>query len=324
MRLTFLGTSAGVPTPDRNVTAQAVQFDHGPIWLLDCGEATQHQLMRAGLKAAKVERILITHLHGDHILGLPGMLAAIAISGRGEPVQVCGPPGLRELVATVLRLTGAEPGYLLDLVEIAPETIALAEPAPVFFSALPDRRRWSACPIPIRHRVPCLAWLLREPPRPGIFHPDRADRLGIPPGPLRRRLQLGEPATLPDGRTVQPSEVGDPSRPGRRVLLLGDTDDADACLAAAHGCDLAVREATYATGLEGKARQWGHSTAGMTGAWAAKLACRTLILTHFSARYTLPGESGGVDVGALVDQARHEAPGIEVLAAGDLWTWRLP
>ena len=105
MKITFLGTSSGTPTRTRNVTAQIISFDNGALWLLDCGEASQHQLMRAGLRAGRIERILITHLHGDHCYGLPGMLACMAIHGRSETVQIVGPVGLRELIETVLRLS---------------------------------------------------------------------------------------------------------------------------------------------------------------------------------------------------------------------------
>jgi ribonuclease Z len=149
VHLTFLGTSAGVPTRTRNVTAQALTFDHGGIWLLDCGEATQHQLMRAGLKASRIERVLMTHLHGDHCFGLPGALATMATNGRAQPVQIVGPRGVRELIDTVLRISDTALPFPVDIVELdAPREVGRFD-------------GWTVSAHGLDPRIACFGYCLR-------------------------------------------------------------------------------------------------------------------------------------------------------------------
>lgn len=310
MKLTFLGTSAGTPTRERNVTAQALTLDHGAWWLLDCGEATQHQVMKVGLKAGRCERILITHLHGDHVYGLPGMLSCIGIHGRSEPVEICGPVGIRELLETVLRLSEAHLPFAVHITEITAEG-----------QALPPLAGWTVTAHSLSHRVRCWGYVLREADRPGRFHPDRAQRIGVPEGPLYRQLQNGDGVRLADGRIVLSSDVMDPARPGRVIVLLGDTSDADGIAAAAHGCDLLVCETTYDATREAKARVWGHSTSTMTGEFAQRIAAKTLIITHFSSRYTESDSTMSVET--LLAETRAACPGTRVLAAADLWSHEL-
>ncbi len=310
MNITFLGTSAGAPTRERNVTAQALTFTNGGLWLLDCGEATQHQFMKAGLKASRCERILLTHLHGDHCYGLPGLLLCIAIHGRTAAVEVAGPPGIRELLTTILRLSEAELPYELVITEL-----------PASGGALAPLGGWQATAYPIAHRVACLGWCLVEDQRPGRFHVDRAQRIGVPEGALFGQLQRGEPIRLPDGRIVLSSDVTDPPRPGRKVVLLGDTSDPSGIAAAAADCDLLVCEATYDQGRGEKAVEWGHSTTAMTGAFAHRIRARRLIITHFSARYTESAPLLTVD--DLLAETRLACPGIPVHAAADLWSFAI-
>lgn len=303
MRLVFLGTAAGQPTRTRNVSALALLFPEGGWWLVDCGEATQHRVREARLRPLRCERILLTHLHGDHCWGLPGMLLAIAIAGRREPLQVAGPRGLARFLDAALGVSGTELPYELEIRELPdePRGEPLAGPG------------WRARPFAIRHRVPCVAWLIEEPPRPGRVDPARARALGIADPRLLGRLQRGETVTLADGRRIAPSAVLDPPPPPRRVLICGDTDDADAVIPHARGVDLVVREATYPAGMEAKAAQWGHSTAAMTGAFAARLAARRLVLTHFGGRHSDPERAA-----QLQREAAAAAPGVEVLVAEDL------
>lgn len=307
MRITFLGTSAGTPTRARNVTAQVLQFDDGRLWVLDCGEATQHQFIRTGLRASRVDRLLITHLHGDHCYGLPGLLSLMAISGRTDPVELVGPPGIAELVRTVLRLSHNHLPYRLELHELAAPGTAMR------------RGAWTWSAWPLRHRIPSFGYVLQEDPRPGRFHPERAQALGIPAGPLYRRLQDGHPVTLADGTVIEPAAVCEPPRPGRKLVLLGDTADSTAITQAGLDCDLLVHEATYDATRGDKALQWGHSTSVMAGRFAAALRARALILTHFSGRFE-EGDSAGLTVDDLVREAAAECPGTRVFAAADTWT----
>jgi ribonuclease Z len=309
VHLTFLGTSAGVPTRTRNVTAQALSFDHGGIWLLDCGEATQHQLMRAGLKASRIELILMTHLHGDHCFGLPGVLSTMATNGREDPVRLVGPRGVRDLLECTLRITETTLPFALDIVELEPGGAL----------ELGSYEGWRLSAHPLVHRISCFGYCLREDERPGRFHPDRASALGVAAGPHFGELQRGLPVTTAHGRLVRPEEVMDPPRPGRVIALLGDTCDASAMVGPARGCDLLVCEATYDASRGEKALQWGHSTTRMTGELAARMQARTLIVTHFSSRYTDEAESQALDVEGLVRETEAFCPGTRVLAARDLW-----
>jgi ribonuclease Z len=307
VRITFLGTSSGAPTRTRNVTAQALSLDSGGLVMLDCGEATQHQLMRSGLRSNRIERILITHLHGDHLYGLPGLLACMTIHERSAPVQLVGPLGIREFVATVLRISQTGLSFPLDIVELEGGR-ALEPCAEMAISA-----------HPLVHRVPCFGYCLVEAPRPGRFDPAKAAALRIPMGPLFGRLQAGEAITLEDGSRVEPGQVLARPRPGRRVVLLGDTEDASGIAAAAQGCDLLVREATYDASRADKALQWGHSTSAMTGGFAGAVGARVLIITHFSSRYTDGAGGDHMTVADLVAETARHCPGTRVLAADDLW-----
>ena len=304
MRLTFLGTSAGTPTRQRNVTSQAVEFDQGHIWLVDCGEGTQQQAIRLGLRTARIERILLTHLHGDHCLGLPGLLAHIGISGRTAPVEVIGPLGTGELLTTVQRLTHAILPYPLEIRELPPDG-----------EDLPSKGGWVVQARPLVHRIPCLGFVFREEDRPGRFHAEIADALGVPQQ-LRGRLQRGESVVLADKRRIDSRQVADPPRRGRRLALLGDTSDPEGIAQAATGCDLLVCEATYDAERQAKALTWGHMTSAMTGAFAARIGSKALALTHFSSRYG-DGHSQ-ITVTDLVAQAQAACPGIPVWAAQDL------
>ena len=311
MRVTFLGTSAGTPTRTRNVTSQALTFEHGGLWLLDCGEATQHQLMRAGLKPSHCERILITHLHGDHCYGLPGLLSCLAIHGRTEPVSLVGPGGLRELVETVVRLSEAALPYRLDFLELPPDG-----------GPVPTLHGWHVSAHRLAHRVTCLGYVLQEAPLPGRFHPERARAAGVPEGRAWGRLQAGEDVTLADGTVAAAAGICDPPRSGRKVVLLGDTHDAEAIINPGHGCDLLVCEATYEAAHHAKAVAWGHMTTSMTGALARRMAAKRLIITHFSSRYgTNEFPERALSIADLVAETACACPETHVAAADDLATF---
>jgi ribonuclease Z len=311
VRVTFLGTSAGSPTRTRNVTAQLLRFEDGRSWMLDCGEGTQHRLIHEGLRAKPIERILITHLHGDHCYGLPGLLSLMAIHGRSDPVVIHGPPGLRELVETSLRLSCNHLPYALSIHEIEATGQQWLD------------NGWSISAWPLQHRIPSWGYVIQEPERRGRFHPERAQAQGVPPGPLYKRLQAGDSITLDDGRVVLPETVCDPPRPGRKLVLLGDTAGSTAIHAPGQDCDLLVHEATYAADRTEAAITWGHSTAPMAGACAAAMNAKRLVLTHVSARYD-DGDSLHPSLQELVGQAAAECPGTEVHIADDHYTINVP
>lgn len=303
MRLVFLGTSAGAPTRERNVTSHALVFDDGRAWLVDCGEGTQHRLLSSELRPGRIDRILVTHVHGDHLFGLPGLLCSLGLHGRTEPLEIVGPVGVREFVETALRVSSSRVGFPLAFTELT-GPVDLGERHGVRLSA-----------FPIAHRVECFGYVVREPALRGHFDAARAHALGVPPGPLFGALTRGERVRLADGREIDPSQVMGPPRRGRVAVLLGDTSDPSGLADAALDCDVLVHEATYDEERHAQAVEWGHSTARMAGAFAARVRARLLVITHFSGRFT-SGE-GDHSVGALVAEARAACPGIDVVAASD-------
>jgi len=276
--LVFLGTSASMPTAQRAPAAILVRRG-GERLLVDCAEGTQRQLQRSTVGLPDIEEIFITHFHADHFLGLPGMLKTFALRGRDAvPLTVYGPRGLKDLFSKLRPFLGRLP-YPLTTVELPPgETLERGEYAIETFA--------------LDHGVAAIGYALVEHDRPGRFDVAAADALGVPPGPERGMLQGGEPVTLPDGRVVTPDSVLGPARPGRKVVLAGDTAPSPAVVQSAHRADVLVHEATFGSDEADRARETLHSTA-VDAAEVAKLAeVRLLALTHLSTRYAGPDLAG--------------------------------
>jgi ribonuclease Z len=272
--LLFLGTSASMPTAQRAPAAFVLRRG-GEKLLFDCAEGTQRQLQRSAIGLPDLEEIFLTHLHADHFLGLPGMLKTFALRGREEPgLTVYGPQGLKDLFAKLRPFVGRLP-YPLTVVELEPgETL--------------ERGEYRIEPFAVDHGVSAVGYALVEHERPGRFDVAAADALGVPPGRERGVLQSGEPLTLPDGRTITPDAVLGPPRPGRKVVLTGDTAPSPGVVQAAHLADLLVHEATFSREERDRARETQHATAA-EAAEVAKLAdVRLLALTHVSSRYFGP------------------------------------
>jgi ribonuclease Z len=270
----FLGTSASAPTAQRSPASVLVRRG-GERLLFDCGEGTQRQLQRSSVGLPDIEEIFLTHYHADHFLGLPGMLKTFALRGREEtPLTVYGPRGLRALFKQLQPFVGRLP-YPVSLVELEPgETVPHGEYAIESFAAA--------------HGVAALGYALVEPERPGRFDVAVADELGVPEGPARGRLQAGEGIELPDGRTVTPADVlGDP-RPGRKVVISGDTAPSPVVVEAAYKADLLVHEASFLAEEADRARETNHSTAAEAAEVARLSQVRLLALTHVSPRYFGP------------------------------------
>jgi ribonuclease Z len=271
----FLGTAGSMPTAQRAPSALLVRRG-GERLLFDCGEGTQRQLLRSDVGLIDLREVFLTHYHADHYLGLPGMLKSFALRGRDEPITIYGPPGLKELFGALRRIFGRLT-YPYDLVELRPGD-ALA------------RSDYVVRAIPVEHGVSAIGYTLVEPDRPGRFDVETADALGVPSGPERGALQHGEAVTLGDGRVVTPAQVLGPARPGRTVVLAGDSAPAASVLEAARGADLLVHEATFCEDEAERARETEHSTAIEAARVAQDAQVRLLALTHVSSRY------GGGDV----------------------------
>jgi ribonuclease Z len=266
----FLGTSASAPTPARAPAALLVRRG-GERLLFDCAEGTQRQLMRSTVGLPDLEQIFLTHFHADHTLGLPGMLKTFSLRGRELPLTLYGPPGLRELVADLRRIFG-KLSYPLEVEEVrAGEAL--------------ERDGYRILVFPVHHGVSAVGYAIDETIRPGRFDVEAADALGVPPGPERGALQRGESITLPDGRSLTPDAVLGEARPGRRIVLTGDTAPAETVRVLAEAADLLVHEATFGEEERDRAEDTLHSTARQAAEVAAAAKPRLLALTHLSPRY---------------------------------------
>ncbi len=290
--LVFLGTSAAVPTARRGLPSIAYMY-RGGIVLMDAGEGTQERLQRCGLSPLRIEAVLVTHMHGDHVFGLPGLLQSMAMLGRRNLLIIAGPRGLRRFLEEAARATYWLPPYPVWLVEIEPGA-SLVLPSGVTVES-----------FPVAHRIPALGYRLVEPRRKPKVDLEAARELGVA-GPLLGRLQRGETVVLPDGRRVEPQEVLI-ERPRAVVVYTGDTAPSDSVVDAARGATVLIHDATFTHDMAEEAHEQGHSTA-LDAAFAAKKAgVGVLVLTHFSARYDDPA--------VLVDEAKRLFP--RVYAAVD-------
>jgi ribonuclease Z len=273
LQICFLGTAGAVPTPSRNLSATLLQ--RGPDqFLVDCGEGTQRQLIREGSGIHDISHVLLTHMHADHYLGLPGLLKTWDLWGRTLPVAVYGPRGLFDFLDVLKRIIG-KVHYPLTWHEIRPGEAIVFEDY-----------RWEA--ISTDHRISSVGYRLVEDPRPGRFDPDRARELGIEPGPDFGRLQRGERVLARDGREVAPDEVMGDMRRGRTVVLTGDTRPSPRVVEAARGADVLVHDATFVEDERERARETHHSTAREAATVALEAGVSRLVLTHSSFRY--PGK----------------------------------
>jgi len=267
----FLGTSGSMPTVQRAPASVLIRRGGDRI-LIDCGEGTQRQLLRS-VGLPDVEHVFLTHFHADHFLGLPGMMKTFALRGRDVPLTIYGPRGLRTLMSDLRRIYG-KLTYDVRLGELEPNAAVEL-----------DGYRIGA--YAVQHGIEALGYALVEDERPGRFDPERAAELGVEPGPQLGRLQKGAPVEA-GGRTVQPDEGMGESRPGRKVVVTGDTEPCESTIAIAHHAELLVHDGTFAEEELDRARQTGHSTARQAAEVARAAEVSMLALTHLSSRYFAP------------------------------------
>jgi len=281
VQVTFLGTSSGVPTRGRNVSSVVLRLpQRSELWLFDCGEGTQHQFLRSDLRVSQLRRIFITHMHGDHVLGLPGLLASLGLAGSCSGIDLYGPDPLRDFLEGVLRTTSTRIGYPLRIHRVR-EAAASGRP-------LLDDGEFSVRCTPLTHRVPAFAYRVDQKPRPGRFDVERAKAEGIPPGPIYAELKAGRNVTLDDGRIINGASLCGPDRPGASVVYCTDTVFCEAAVELARGADLLIHESTFSHAEAELAYQRQHSTSTMAAQTALEAGVKQLVLTHLSPRY-MPG-----------------------------------
>ena len=300
LSVTFLGTSASIPTIDRNVAGLAVQRE-GETLLFDCGEGTQRQMMRYGVGFA-FQEIFFTHYHADHMLGVTGLLRTLGLQDRAAPVLLYGPKGAQRILGAAISLGIERNKFPVEIFEVkSGDRLA--------------RDQYDMVVFETEHRADTVGYALVEHPRLGRFNPARARELGIPEGPLWGELHKGKVISLPDGRTVAPSDlVGSPRR-GRALVYTGDTRPHLAVIEAARGADLLVHEATFGGDEQDRAKETGHSTAAEAARVAVEAGARRLVLTHISSRYNR-------DTSELLAEAKAVFP--ETVIARDGLTLDVP
>jgi ribonuclease Z len=291
LEIVFLGTASAIPTKDRNHSSVYMRY-RSDRFLLDCGEGTQRQLTLAGLSGMKIDHVLLSHLHGDHFFGLPGMLTTSLMRERKEPLVLYGPRGLKEALKVAMEFAGFGKGFPVKAVESRGGELVRG-------------KGYSISCFPVEHGPPSLGFVFQEEGKSNIDE-DALRKIGLTPGPVYGQLKAGK-AVKWKGKTLKPSDFVT-AKPGVKVVYSGDTAPCKQVAAAAKDADLLIHEATFGDELADKAREFGHSTATDAAKAAKKAGAKRLILTHFSNRYD--------DVAALVEEARKVFPSAE--AAADL------
>lgn len=289
MKLTFLGTSAGSPTAERNVSSIMLDLrqERGRLWLFDCGEATQMQMQKAKFSLAKLEMIFLTHLHGDHLFGLPGVLTTRSLMQNQSPLTLVGPKGIKQFIQTVIDISYSWLTYPLNIIELEQDGLVFED----------NKFRVEAKLL--AHRVPCFGYRIIEKDLPASLDIDKLKKDNIHIGFFYRDLKEGRTVTLEDGRIIHGKDYLETIRKGKKIAILGDTIPCQASIDLAQDVDLLIHEATQEQALEEKALERGHSTTVHAATIAKQAHARRLIITHISPRYSLNDKT------KLVNEARN-------------------
>jgi ribonuclease Z len=284
LRVIFLGTAGSVPTTKRSLPAILVQHKGEQI-MFDCGEGVQRQMIRAKAGFHGKMKVFVTHMHGDHVLGLPGLLQTMALLDREKKLDVYGPPGIKRFLEGIKDTVQFVLTFPVEVHEICEPSVVCEE------------QEYAVRAVWADHVIPSLAYAFVEKPRPGRFYPEKAKALGVQEGPLWSKLQYGHAVKLPNGRIVRSEDVAGPRRPGRKIVYTGDTRPFKGFVKFAAGADLLVHDATLDNELAERAGEDGHSTPEQAAKNAKKARVKQLILTHVSARYE--------DTSILLEQAKR-------------------
>ncbi len=280
----FLGTAGSVPTPSRSLPAILIRRK-GEQLMFDCGEGVQRQIILARTGFHRKMKIFVSHMHGDHVLGLPGLVQTMALMDRERKLEIYGPQGMKRFFEAIRETVQFALTFPVEIHEIEEAGVVC------------DEKEYTVEAVWTDHVIPSLAYALQEKPRPGKFYPERAKSLGISEGPLWSRLQHGHEAKLPDGRVIKPEQVVGSNRPGRKVVYTGDTRPFKSLPKFAAGADLLIHDSSFDDELAERAQEDGHSTPSQAAEDAKKAEAKQLVLTHISARYD--------DTKVLVEQAQR-------------------
>jgi ribonuclease Z len=298
LALRLLGTSASRPTVERNVASVALVRE-GETLLFDCGEGTQRQMMRYGVSFG-LEDIFFTHFHADHVIGVIGLMRTMALQGRTDRLRLWGPRGGARVLKRAEEFGMDRLSFPVEIAELEPGTRV-------------PRTDYAIVPFAVDHRGSrSLGYALVEDDRKGRFNPELARELGIPEGPLWGEIHRGRAVTLADGRVIEPSVLVGAPRPGRRIVLTGDTRPCTATVEAARGADVLVHEATFGDEEAVRAVETGHSTAREAATVAADAGVRSLVLMHFSARYSRDASDLGREAREVFDRTVVGKDGMEI------------
>jgi ribonuclease Z len=300
MKIVLLGTGGTIPTLRRNLPSVALQRE-GDIFLFDCGEGTQIQLIRASLSPGKLVAIFLTHLHGDHVTGLPGLLMTMMHYSREKPLSVLGPPGTKDYLALIRKCLGFNPQYSIEIRELSDGQVYAGAD-------------FAVEAVTVDHKPHTFGFSLEEESRPGRFFPEKAKELGVPEGPLFGRLQRGATVTLPDGNVVTPAMVMGPPRKGRKVVYVTDTRPCPRVVELAQEADLLIHEGMFLNDMEKEAGLKGHSTILQAAKIARDAKVKKFVITHLSSRYR--------QINELLDEARGIFP--QAVIGRDLMEFEIP
>lgn len=311
MEFTFLGTSAGTPTRSRNVTGLALCLSGPKPWyLVDCGEGTQHQLMRTRYSVMQLRAIFITHIHGDHIFGLPGLLTSASMLGRTEPLDIIAPPQVRRFIDAVIENSDSSLSYPLNFIN---------SEAPGFYW---QDDHLGVTNVALSHRVPCRAYVFTERNLERQLQKEKLVADGIEPGPQWGDLQKGKDVLLDDGRLLRSDDYTHIPRTARKIIVGGDNDTPELLKDACQGTHVLIHEATYTQDVADRVGPWPqHSSAQQVARFAQATKLPNLVLTHFSSRYqSAPG--GTPHINQLAAEALQHYTG-HLFLARDFDTYRL-
>ena len=282
MKLVFLGTSGAMPTTDRGLTCICLVKDN-EILVFDAGEGAQISYLKSGLPWNKKMKIFVTHLHGDHCIGILGLLQTMNLQNRTESVEIFGPDGIDEIIAANIKILNFGLSFRVLISRVNEGLIV-------------DEKDYSVFANDANHGVPAFSFRFDEKDRPGEFFPEKAKALEIPEGKLWHDLQMGNSIEI-DGKKIHSSQVTGDNRPGRKIGVSGDTRPTDELAEFFKNCDYLSFDSTFADELKEKAVEANHSTAKEAAELAEKANVSTLILTHFSARYN--------DESVLLEEAKQ-------------------